>query len=70
MYDPEIKPLDDMDEETYFNHPSTTINHFYEKLLKLKDLMNTEAAKQLAVERTKYMEEFLEEFFEEYQGNK
>ncbi len=70
MYDPDVKPLEDMDEETYFNHPSTTINHFYEKLLKLKDLMNTGAAKQLAEERTKYMEEFLDEFFEEYKGNR
>ena len=46
------------------------INHFYEKLLKIKDNINTEEGKKFANERTKYMQEFLNEFYEEWDGKK
>ncbi|MGL5315337.1 MAG: HD domain-containing protein [Peptostreptococcaceae bacterium] len=66
IYDPEVEPMEfsSLDEVKYKeNH---TINHFYEKLLKLKDLMNTDTAKELAAKRHKYMEDFLEEFYKEW----
>ncbi len=66
MYDPKIKPNMQMDELSYRNTDGTTINHFYEKLFLLKDLMNTEVAKQLAIKRTKIMEEFITEFINEW----
>lgn len=66
IYDPNIKSLNSMDFNTYKNHRSTSINHFYEKLLKLKDLMNTNTAKKIAEQRHKYMEEYLTEFYKEW----
>lgn len=48
----------------------STINHFYEKLLLLEDLMNTKAGKKVAKERTKYMMEFLKQFFDEWNGKR
>jgi uncharacterized protein len=48
----------------------STIHHFYSKLLKLKDNMNTETAKNMANERHKFMESFLQEFFDERNGKK
>ena len=51
MYDPEVTPNLSMNETEYRNHVSTTLNHFYEKLFKLKDLMNTTTAKKMAISR-------------------
>ena len=68
MYNPDIKPEDHKDFESYKNSNGTTINHFYEKLLLLKDRMNTEAGKRIAAKRHKYMEDFLKEFYAEWDG--
>ncbi len=70
LHNPEIPPKLNMTKEEYKNHRGTTINHFYEKLLLLKDLMNTETGKQLAQKRHEYMEGFLEQFFAEWEGKK
>lgn len=70
MHDPAEKPALDMDETAYRNHVSTTVNHFYEKLFKLKDMMNTEEAKAMAREREEYMKEFIRRFLEEWEGRK
>lgn len=69
IYDPNIKPRADMSYTAYREEISTAINHFYEKLLNLKYLMNTPTAKRLADERHRYMEHFLEQFFNEWEGN-
>jgi len=68
LYDPEIQPKLKMTKEEYKHHKGTTINHFYEKLLLLKDLMNTETGKKLAENRHQYMEVFLEQFYNEWEG--
>lgn len=68
LYIPNEKPKDNMSFEEYSTSNGTSINHFYEKLLKLKDMMNTGTAKKIAEARHKYMEEFLEEFFNEWDG--
>lgn len=68
MRHPDIKPNMDMGREEYHNHISTTINHFYEKLFLLKDLMNTQTAKGIAQKRERYMKEYIEEFMAEWEG--
>ena len=70
LYDPEIEPNLNMTKEEYKKSTAPTINHFYEKLLLLKDLMNTETGKAIALERHKYMEGFLNQFFAEWNGEK
>ena len=65
IYDPGIKPQLNMTKEEYHNNKGHTINHFYEKLLLLKDRMNTETGKQLAEQRHEFMEEFLQQFYRE-----
>ena len=69
IYDPNIKPINFTSLEEVKSENNHTINHFYEKLLKLKDLMNTKAAKEIAEKRHKYMEEFLNEFYSEWNFN-
>ncbi|MCA0987723.1 HD domain-containing protein [Guptibacillus algicola] len=70
MYDPSLTPREEMSASSYREGRSTAINHFYEKLLKLKDLMNTEKGKELAEERHACMESFLEQFHYEWEGKK
>ena len=69
IYDPNIKPINFTSLEEVKSENNHTINHFYEKLLKLKDLMNTKSAKEIAEKRHKYMEEFLNEFYSEWNFN-
>lgn len=68
MYNPNIKPQLHDTFEKYKANNSPTINHFYEKLLLLKDMLNTESAKKIAENRHKYMEGFLDEFYAECNG--
>lgn len=70
MYDPACKPELHSDFETYKNSKAPTINHFYEKLLLLKNRMNTSTGKKIAEERHKYMLEYLNQFFDEWEGKK
>ncbi len=68
LYDPEIRPNLTMTKEEYKSSTAPTLNHFYEKLLLLKDRMNTETGKRLAAQRHKFMEQFLEQFYKEWEG--
>ncbi|WP_343343777.1 HD domain-containing protein [Terrisporobacter petrolearius] len=70
MYDPHIKPKNFQNLDEVKNLDNHTINHFYEKLLKLKDLINTDTAKQIAEERHRFMEIYLDEFYYEWNFNK
>ncbi|MFV8225258.1 HD domain-containing protein [Christiangramia aquimixticola] len=68
LYDPSIEPQMNMTKEEYKASNAPTINHFYEKLLLLKDRMNTETGRKIAAERHKFMENFLEQFYAEWDG--
>ena len=69
LYDPEIAPAIDQDKESYKNSKAPTINHFYEKLLLLKDKMNTQTAREIAEKRHQFMELYLQQFYDEWNGN-
>lgn len=70
MYNPEIPPVLHDSFEQYKASTAPTLNHFYEKLLLLKDRMHTPAARAIASERHRYMEAFLEQFYAEWEGNR
>ncbi|BDA45043.1 Uncharacterized protein YpgQ [Coccomyxa sp. Obi] len=70
LHDPSVKPRDRLTKQAYMDKTfqQTTINHFHEKLLKLKDMMKTESGKQMAQHRHRVMEEFVTEFYREWDG--
>lgn len=68
LYNPEIQPNLELTPEAYKKNTAPTINHFYEKLLLLKDRMNTAAGLRIAQERHQYMEGFLQQFYSEWEG--
>ena len=70
IYNPEIAPNLHMSKEEYKNSEAPTINHFYEKLLLLKDKMNTNTGKEIAIQRHHFMESFLSQFYAEWDGEK
>ena len=70
LYNPEIKPNLKMNKEEYKKSSAPTINHFYEKLLLLKDKMNTKTGLKIAKDRHTYMQRFLEQFYAEWNGEK
>ncbi len=69
MYNPDIKPNMSLSKEAYKASNAPTINHFYEKLLLLKDRMNTETGKKMAEQRHVFMETFLQQFYAEWAGD-
>ncbi|HCX22115.1 MAG: phosphohydrolase [Flammeovirgaceae bacterium] len=68
LYNPSVPPNLHMTKEEYKKSTAPTINHFYEKLLLLKDRMNTETGKELAKRRHIFMEEFLQQFYDDWEG--
>ncbi|XMO87805.1 HD domain-containing protein [Algibacter sp. AS12] len=70
LYNPDIEPNLNMTKAEYKNSTAPTINHFYEKLLLLKDKMNTKTGKKLANARHEYMLDFLKQFYSEWNGEK
>ncbi|NDV42281.1 HD domain-containing protein [Flagellimonas sediminis] len=68
LYDPNIPPKPNMTKEEYKSSHAPTINHFYEKLLLLKDGMHTETGKKIALERHRFMLEYLDQFYKEWNG--
>ena len=70
MHVPDEAHKSDMSEEEYFSNEGTSVNHFHEKLLLLKDMMNTDSAHTMAESRHAYMVGFLEEFMEEWVGSR
>jgi len=70
IYDPDMGIVEINNQEEYRNKKRHAINHFYEKLLKIKNTINTEAGKTIAIKRTEYMENFLDEFYKEWDGKK
>jgi len=69
IYDPSVDARVNMTEEEYRNGQSSTIQHFYEKLLKLKELLHTNTASKIAAKRHQLMESYLEEFYKEWNGS-
>lgn len=70
LYDPAIQPEKELTKESYKNSTAPTINHFYEKLLKLKDLMQTQSGRSLAEGRHAFMLQYLDQFYIEWSGKK
>lgn len=70
IYDPSVPPVMHLDFQTYKASTAPTINHFYEKLLLLKDRMNTETARIIAAERHQFMQDYLTQFFDEWEATK
>lgn len=68
LYDPAIPPVENMSKEAYKNTTAPTINHFYEKLLLLKDLMKTTTGKSMAQQRHDFMLNYLDQFYKEWEG--
>ena len=70
IYNPNVKPKQHQSKEEYKNTSAPTINHFYEKLLLLKDKMNTLTAKTIAAQRHQFMEDYLQQFYAEWEGKR
>lgn len=70
IYDPSVPPVMHHDFEEYKKSTAPTINHFYEKLLLLKERMNTETARKLATERHQFMNDYLTQFYEEWEATR
>lgn len=70
LYDPAVPPNMTMSKEEYKSNKAATINHFYEKLLLLKDRMNTETGRKMAIQRHEFMESYLKQFYAEWDGEK
>ncbi len=70
LYNPDIEPNLNMSKEEYKKSTAPTVNHFYEKLLLLKDRMNTKSGKRIATERHNYMQQFLDQFYAEWNGKR
>lgn len=70
LHDPACLPHPDMDAAAYYKSESTSINHFYEKLLLLSGSMTTRSGRCIAQERHRYLQDFLEEFLEEWEGKR
>ncbi|UVI27539.1 HD domain-containing protein [Paenibacillus spongiae] len=69
IHDPRLQPRESMTTEQYRQGKSTAINHFHEKLLKLKDRINTASARRIAEERHRYMEQYVDRFYREWEGD-
>jgi len=70
IHNPNLKPQKFNSKEAYLNNKGTSINHFYEKMLLLKDLMNTKTAKKIAIKRHNFLLKYLDEFYKEWEGIK
>lgn len=68
LYDPEVPPKLNMNQEAYQKSNSSSLNHFYEKLFLLENMMNTPTGRRIARKRTQYMNDFVEEFLSEWDG--
>ncbi|PWW30254.1 uncharacterized protein DFO73_103136 [Cytobacillus oceanisediminis] len=68
IYDPGLETRNEMTEEEYRHGKSSSINHFYEKLLKIKERLNTDTAIKMAEERHQFMEKYLQQFYKEWNG--